>query len=81
MEKQVINMPIYSVGDVVSNQKGHLRVILEIIPESKELVAMYAFMELESLTGGSYFMNFPKGKKGTSDFYTFEKYHYLYEIK
>lgn len=84
MQKEILVSTLrhlYEVGDVVSNQNGHLRVILAVNPEDKKLTAHYEFMELEPLTGGSYFIQFPKGKKSIQDIWNFDKLHYLYKVK
>lgn len=76
-------IPLFQVGDVLTNQKGHFRVILEIIFNDKKLTPHYKVMELDSstFTGGSYFRDWPKGKISTQDIYTFDKFHYLFIIR
>lgn len=78
--ERVLPRHIYNVGDLVTNQQGHLRVILAIHPQDT-LTERYEFMELQSLAGGSYFINWPKGKKSTQDIWNFERFHYLYNPK
>lgn len=66
---------VFEVGDLVSDQKGRMRVILE------RLDGEYKFMHLQdehyNTTSGMMHVN--KGSIGTQPFHYFDKYHYLYQ--
>lgn len=67
--------PVFEIGDLVSTQKGILKVILNVTKED------YQFMQLkdeyfETTAGRDCFM---KGHVATQPQSIFDKYHYLYQ--
>ena len=67
--------PVFEVGDLVSDQKWRMRVILEILETE------YRFMHLqdEHYNTTSGMVHFNKGSIATQPFRYFDKYHYLYQ--
>lgn len=74
-------MALYRVGDIVTNQDYHLRVILKVVPEDKKRTEHYEVMELSPLQSSSYFISWPQGKISEHPIYEFDKLHYLFKVK